>query len=334
MKTACFQQIYCEISFLKELYDYLGSHFASDEIYESRYLIFKNLINRQCEIWLDVKPENIVELGHSNPYFKILWKNSTQGGARLNDYSNIFPYLLKELKDSGFKPNSLYLHNQNSTISNKALLELNLLNSNNNNLKIMSKDIFISESLTVSSEAKMNTFEGWSFLDKIDLPVTDIIIADNYILKEFDEINFNLLNILNHIIKPSLCSKDLNIMITVKKDSLSQDALVKRIQLLNSSVSKIVVNRKCNIGIYEVRKETLHDRNIITNYLWINSGHSFDYLNKRNKLKSNKNTNLEISCVGLWGNKEAGIIEQLRRIRNGCLADNSFMGVERNRILT
>jgi len=324
--------VYCELKFLQELFDYLGNNLAFDENYGSSYNV-REMLGKQCDIWMDVPFDKITELGINNPFFKSLWKKSLEGGSKLHDYSSEFSKLPELIHQTSLPPHSLYFHNQDEKLSNELLFTYNLLNSNIEFLKLTSKDFLISNDFTISPDKELNNFSDWSFLRNNNLPITDIIIADNYLVKDLEAMKHNILGILNNLIKPNLCSMELNVMITVEKDILSAAALSDRLNIINDEISKKKLSHKYNIGIYEVKKDLLHDRDIITNYLWLRSGHSFDYFNKKNTIKSNKNTSLDIRGVGLWGKKEHGILKHLRAIRNACIMNNDFIGGESNRIL-
>ncbi len=142
-------------------------------------------------------------------------------------------------------------------------------------------------------------FNSWKTLESFRHPCNSIVIAENYILN--DKVENNLLPLLNSLLPIEKLEIPFQITFIVKWDSeekeeKNQTNLQAIFNDLEPKIKTLRPDFDFELQIFCVNKELNHDRNIITNYLWLHSGHSFSYFEKQEsgKIKTNKNTNLMV----------------------------------------
>jgi hypothetical protein len=122
-------------------------------------------------------------------------------------------------------------------------------------------------------------FKNWEKLNDYFTPLTDMVIIDRYIFSKFNY-NFNDFN----------KSMDLNLIpmlnVFATKNPIKFNLLIytysedKNINKKVYDYLKIKLNENnvnCNLSIIFSNEKKDHDRAIITNYLWIESGDTFNY---------------------------------------------------------
>ncbi|MBK8493487.1 MAG: hypothetical protein IPL49_22105 [Saprospirales bacterium] len=115
--------------------------------------------------------------------------------------------------------------------------------------------------------------QNWSFLKKVSYPSNALIIQDNYLFSGFYECN--LPHILDNLLPAQLSRSDFHLTIIASEKS-GVDLEKKYADLL-----KIIqdLSRPYTIRSQIFTTNKLHDRELITNYLWINSGFGFNIFN-------------------------------------------------------
>ncbi len=193
-----------------------------------------------------------------------------------------FEYLDDEEYQTVFKPNIIQFRKAAKLDKNKGFLKI----SCDDDVMEKSKSIFDAHVVTTFKNDMQNKFSDWSMLQQIKLPSNSVIIADYYILKE-DGIK-NLLSILKNII-PTQIESSFPFHITI----LGNEGEVRT---NNLELLKEFIRSKSNIylNIYSMSKIELHDRFVISNYWFLNIGHSMDLLNNQGNIKGNKNTSIFI----------------------------------------
>ena len=134
-------------------------------------------------------------------------------------------------------------------------------------------------------------FNSWSFMAQFRHPCNSLIITDNYLFardnleqnkRQLDE---NLLALLKELIPTSLkIPFHLTIIGSAKNDAYIKNNLG---DLHNYLLQKLGERFSYPIHL-NILIAPFHDRNILTNYAWFNSGNSFTYFENR-KLHSNTN---------------------------------------------
>lgn len=114
-------------------------------------------------------------------------------------------------------------------------------------------------------------FRNWDDIKDFSLPLTDIIIVDNYILSNKEIFNTNLLSYLSVLMNNSQAK--VNIVVYAHPEQIDDDEteILKQIK----TCIKNATGKKGTATIIKTRKE--HDRTILTNYNRIYSGDSFNF---------------------------------------------------------
>jgi hypothetical protein len=144
-----------------------------------------------------------------------------------------------------------------------------------------------------------NIFNSWEKIADFKHPFNSLLIIDNYLLDDNIEIENNLFPLLDNFLPIKLESSEfhLTIVTTIKNNKSDANKSKKELEKWRSSIlNKIKEIRDykfdISISIILTGPEHNHDRNILTNYFWIHSGHSFTYFGNNGQVK--KNTNLMI----------------------------------------
>lgn len=141
--------------------------------------------------------------------------------------------------------------------------ELNLINK----LFFHQDDYLFEKKWRINGEG----FRNWDDIKDFSLPLTDIIIVDNYILSNKEIFNTNLLSYLSVLMNNSQAK--VNIVVFAHPEQIDDDEteILKQIK----SCVKNATGKKGTATIIKTRKE--HDRTILTNYNRIYSGDSFNF---------------------------------------------------------
>ena len=119
---------------------------------------------------------------------------------------------------------------------------------------------------------------SWAFLQKYQHPFNAMIIADNHILnRRYDE---NLFAIMKNLMPQTLNNQVFHLTIIVKDDSTVSDGQ-------RQSINEFLENEfNYEINLTILKSSRLHDRNILTNYIWISSPYGFELFHNKNILEN------------------------------------------------
>ncbi len=136
-----------------------------------------------------------------------------------------------------------------------------------------------------------NTHAKWSdFIPVYMKTANSLIILDNYILSDTMLIDENLICILNSLL-PYTCTNEFSFPIYIYTYDACED-WKGRYDLINEKIKSIRPDLTFQLSIFKVNKEDFHDRNVITNNLYIECGSGFNLLSNET---AKKTTNLRIS---------------------------------------
>ncbi len=139
-------------------------------------------------------------------------------------------------------------------------------------------------------------FYGWEQLQDYLVPFSDIVIVDNYLFSDPSLIPSNLEKILIQLDTATPVSYNLTI---VSFDGITHVKEREKIYDLIQSIKK-EKHLKFNLQlVFTTRKMKEHDRNIITNYLRIKSGDSFNYFDSKGNIIT-KGTEIEFQSMASW----------------------------------
>jgi hypothetical protein len=160
-------------------------------------------------------------------------------------------------------------------------------------------DFLLNWAMFAIVKGSTNKFKDWKEIAKFQHPCNAIIFADNYILTDEKDITTNLLPILDSLLPLNKLEIPFQITFLVNDVKLEGNKLGFRYTTLLTQIQELRKEMSFDISILFVEeKSDNHDRNIITNYLWLHSGHSFAYFKEqKGKIITNENTNLFISPI-------------------------------------
>ncbi len=148
-------------------------------------------------------------------------------------------------------------------------------------VEILQKLFFLQNDYLFEKKWRINgaNFRIWDDLRNYSLPLTDIVIADAYILKnkdnDLDTIDYNLIKYLGVLTN---CTKNkVNVVIITNPQNMDYDYATVRKKI--DSKLKETTGKKPSVTIIKTRKE--HDRTILTNYKRIYSGDTFNFWNSK-----------------------------------------------------
>lgn len=117
-----------------------------------------------------------------------------------------------------------------------------------------------------------NEFSSWANFKEFQLPHSDLIIVDNFILSDRSLVQTNLKGIITNSLFDN-CRKVLNIIIFIKSRELSMN--FNEVKTLINDIVSTKYTDNANITLIEHNQE--HDRTILQNIVRVYSGDSFNY---------------------------------------------------------
>ncbi|MDA7762290.1 hypothetical protein N8927_03790 [Crocinitomicaceae bacterium] len=166
-------------------------------------------------------------------------------------------------------------------------------------------------------------FQRWEDIQDYSLPLSDILIVDNYAIKlkaEANAINLIEINLIKYI--SILCNKSKDKVHLVIFTKNWQDNI--EFQTLNEKIKQeleCVTGKKPFLTLIHTSKE--HDRTILTNYKRIISGDSFNYWNSQGR-KITRGRLLEYSSLAKRENDHLSnvMIDDLQKVVDNLQQNN------------
>lgn len=129
-------------------------------------------------------------------------------------------------------------------------------------------------------------FNNWGKLNDYVTPLSDMVIIDRYIFSEFNkspitDLNKSLALNLIPMLKVLASKNPIKFNLLIYTYSNDKDINKEIYDYLKIKLNENNVN--CNLSIIFSNVKKDHDRAIITNYLWIESGDTFNYFKEENK---------------------------------------------------
>lgn len=122
-------------------------------------------------------------------------------------------------------------------------------------------------------------FEQWKQLQQYCLPCYDVIISDRYLLNcDKDTLESNYGKLLQNLLYDKKVKVNI-VLITLKPDSRTASWTYEDIRKLTKETVEPLTGRAPNFTLVWANdpKTVRHDRHIITNYQWFQSGDTFNY---------------------------------------------------------
>lgn len=287
-----FHETYCSVNFLEQLYSQLRREVQSthEEFSGPEYLQSLNkLIHRYSDLILDLPEQEIIErsLKQDHPFFnpnlKKLWKEGRQKFVS-------FPETFEQLKtdEEYFKGKTTELYFIDGI--NKFCTDI----GDNNGIQCLNFSQFAEKEESMFECAVLKTeankyYSLWDSLKNICPPSNSMIIVDQYLKTESQSFSLNLLPLLASLL-PVKLSFPYHLAIIISEES--NQNLVTFYKDLSEYLTQNY-SYKFELTILQTRKKLIHDRNILTNSYWINSGFGFDLVREKNcKLYFRSNTTI------------------------------------------
>lgn len=316
---------YTNFEYLEEFIDRLPSNISLSD-YSSNtiewYFKMYDILFKKSELYLEETEEEIdLKIEQRNPISKILLKNLTHLPKSYED----FHYMKSEIDyfDSNVNPSSYHCY-KNGISAKAGFIELNVIDFFKSLENISLQEIVIS-----SEQKKSNQFLSWKELVNINSlpPRNAALIYDPYFIDNFSSTDTNLTDIFDLCIPNNL---DINFHFTLisKMGKKSLSALQKF-----TDEVKIILKGKYpfEVKFQIIFPSSFHDRGILSNYFWIDSGHSLDILNSKGKVK--KSTIIKYNPINsMEENDLTNVINEIKTLYDKTDKENTLGDNFRNRL--
>ena len=151
-----------------------------------------------------------------------------------------------------------------------------------------------------------NELNDWSDLSPYVLPCSDIILIDQFILSDINMLESNFYKLLEILCK-DVCGSRMNIVLFSRnKDALGIEPDWKTIAKEIKNRVETITQFKPYVTIVTGSRDKLgeHDRTIFTNYMFLDSGDSFNYFNSTGE-KITKGRYFRVNSMASKANMEA-----------------------------
>lgn len=157
----------------------------------------------------------------------------------------------------------------------------------NSNSYYDNKDVLFASfifNITKKTKNVTNCLTSWSDLRPLKQPLNAIVIIDNYLLNgDESDLKSNIIPLLKILLPDERLEIPVHLSILTDTEKISETKVKNRLELLKKSFQYLDLE----ITIVHIASKDNHDRNIITNYLWLHSGHGFSYFNENGMIKKN-----------------------------------------------
>lgn len=273
-----FEVVASELVLSGFFHDYLHDiHALESDINELQILAsWKHMLFRESDLLLDMSYERWEDLFQVDPMFRMLEKASQGGGSKIQ----FSPGIINSITDNDIINEFPSLLCLTETGTNGWTLKNGRLSLTNGEMRSTGKLLFKENIFIVSKESKTaNALKSWEELENDAIPLTDIVIIDNYILNP--EGLENLIEILKSLIpeKQSAVPIKISILTGLFKDT--SDQIKEKGNLWYTKFTNLIQKQlktlsfEVSLGIYS-NLSLNHARSLLTNYMWIDSDHGFN----------------------------------------------------------
>ena len=312
-----------ELSFLEGYSKLLPTITMPDENIMEAIATWANLNSfiSRSSLTLDCTPAQINAEAQDDPNLKQLWKKNAGGECNIDFHGSKFNNIEDLLKQN---PLCLLLTEQDKTsiCGNYGIININLAN-------FSKKGHYFKDN---GAAVKMGDHWDWEEIRWVASEAANsLIIVDNYIFKGDEK--SNLYKILD-IILPKSLKVDFHLTVFyIESRPGSEDNLKNAIKRIRPDLNIVYEFIKTTKDVNNGFKTDFHDRAILTNNLWIDSGAGFNLLRRdRLHFKADKSTTISIAHIFFasrninWlDNATANLISDA----NGTLTRNNINSVNR-----
>lgn len=277
-----------ELSFLESYSKLLPTITMPDENIMEAIATWANLnsfISRSL-LTLDCTPAQFNAGAQNDPNLKQLWKKNAGGECSIDFHGSKFHNIEDLLKQN---PLCVLLTEDDKTniCSDYGIININLSNFSKKALYFKDNGVAV----------KMGDLWDWEKIRSVASEAANaLLIVDNYIFKGDEK--SNLYKILD-IILPKSLKVDFHLTVFyIESRPGSEDNLKNAIKRIRPNLNVVFEFIKTTKDVNNGFKTDFHDRAILTNNLWIDSGAGFNLLRRdRLHFKAEKSTTISIAHV-------------------------------------
>jgi len=240
------------------------------------------ILNRSSIIFIGDK--NALE--KDNPKYKKLWKN--QGGTEIIEFYPNFRNELFEFSDAILlideSADKCKMYREKYGVACFGYEDIN-----------DARYLFAHEKIAIGEKAQSASIKAFADFSRFKHHFKNIWIIDNYF--PFKEIN-NLKDIDFFKLLKEMTYENQNITVHICVAQVELDKKIEKIDIkILENRFKEIFGNNCSVKIF--KSPANHDRNILTDYLWINSGDSFEKYKLKNGevLRTGNFTTLSVTGV-------------------------------------
>lgn len=252
------------------------------------YLSWYTLLSKEAELCIDINDDDYYELAERKDIIKFLEKSSQGGGSKIR----LTPGMLKEDSLSGYCsefPSSVFLtENLDDSLSSK----YGRFFLSTSSMFDMGKLLFEDKKILIEKTGKnRNIRDGWNSIKGLAMPLTDTLLIDNYILSNERDGIWNIIELIRNIIPVNQKYSEIRVAIitALYNDTLSEieRKLDQWYEKLGNAFAKSMSGFQIQLSIGIINAIGMnHDRTLLTNYAWIDSGSGFKVFDSKNNPKA------------------------------------------------
>lgn len=277
-----------ELSFLESYSKLLPTITMPDENIMEAIATWANLNSfiSRSSLTLDCTPAQFNAGAQNDPNLKQLWKKNAGGECSIDFHGSKFHNIEDLLKQN---PLCVLLTEDDKTniCSDYGIININLSNFSKKALYFKDNGVAL----------KMGDLWDWEKIRSVASEAANaLLIVDNYIFKGDEK--SNLYKILD-IILPKSLKVDFHLTVFyIESRPGSEDNLKNAIKRIRPNLNVVFEFIKTTKDVNNGFKTDFHDRAILTNNLWIDSGAGFNLLRRdRLHFKAEKSTTISIAHV-------------------------------------
>ena len=237
---------------------------------------WKELLFNKSDIVIDISKESFDELKEDYKILFYLEKSSLGGGSRIRLYSGAVE---NHINDSDFQNfcSALYLIEDSSIQLSRKYGRIVV---SSDEIKEYGKKIFPSNKFLICKmPGQFSSLKSWEDLADIQLPVTDFLLIDNYIISNKPGID-NILALVEALIPEGQNTSQINLAVISGIFNETNVMVKKRAEQWFFELEKALKNKfnnqriKLFVAIITI-KNLNHDRSLLTNYHLLEPLHDF-----------------------------------------------------------
>lgn len=263
--------VYCSVGFLSALYAYVDKpiiDWLEDDDTDNIKKLYK-LIHKEAEVLLDAPIAEYLSASspNYNPHFKKLLKGGNVPIIAKEDFEQINAGSTVFFSEQ-FSPSALLFTNHTEADANVLEQKFGVMVFTPS--EITKTGFLFQNQLELFVKGKKKT---WDFIKAFQHPFNAMVISDAYLLCKKESIK-NLESLLLTWLPKNL-SIPFDLTIISDRDSKSLPSDIEKIKNELTVLLKKNFQYEINISIIISK---IHDRNLITNYLWCSSGYGFELI--------------------------------------------------------